>query len=453
MQSKPEKLAPHASDAEEAVLGSILINPDTLIDVASQLTTDMFFVVKNAWVYDTYLKLQATGQAIDYLTVVEDLRTTTESGKSRLELMGGAAYLTSLANNTPTHIHAVTYAGIVRRLWRRRNLLDAATKIAQLAMRDNLSEPDLVNATDKEYYAAVEAAAPNETISMSSVMSEIYDEVLYRLQHPDEAMDIATGYPSLDNKLGGGMQAGDLVIVAARPGMGKTSLALGIALKQTERHNKTCGVFTLEMSPKQLGYRAAALEAGINSKKFRTGRLDEFEVSEFTRAVMKLGQLPIHFDGQQNANINDVCAKARKMHREHGIDVLFVDYLQLMLQGDVKFATQETGQITRKFKLLARELGIAVVLLSQLNREVEKRKDKRPMLADLRQSGAIEQDADTVMFIYRDEMYDENSPKAGLAEIIIAKQRNGETGTVDLGYQSYTTKFFEAEITKVYLND
>lgn len=446
-------LAPHAPDLEQAVLGAVLTNPVSLEEVQPIITNpQMFFIAKNMWVFEALLSLQSRGEDIDYLTVVEELRATMQDGRSRLELIGGPAYLTYLLNNTPTHIHATTYATGVRRLWRRRNLLDAATTIAQTAMQDTLSEAEIVSQADTAYYAAVESAAPDETIAMNSIMSEIYDEVIHRVDHPDESHDIPTGFSRLDEVLGGGYQPGDLVIVAARPGMGKTSLALCSALKQAEFYGKRVGIFTLEMKPKQLGLRAASIEAGINSKKFRSGRLSPDEISEFTRAVMKLSRLPLFFDGKQNAGIKEIAPKCRKMFREFGIDILYFDYLQLALQGDPKFATLEIGQITRMFKLLALELNIPVVLLSQLNREVEKRADKRPMLSDLRQSGAIEQDADTVMFIYRDEVYHENTERPGQADVIVAKQRNGETTSATLGYESYTTKFFDPKITKIYLN-
>lgn len=452
--SNTRDIAPHSDDSEQAVLGSILTAPECLEEVQPIITSpDMFFTLRNGWIYEAFLALQDRGEAIDYLTVVEELRFKKQDGKSRLDLIGGPSYLTGLTINTPTHIHARTYATAVRRYWRRRNLLDAATTIARTAMSETLTEQEIVSQADTVYYAAVESAVPNDTISMTSIMSEIYDEVLYKMEHPDECCDIATGFKQLDSVLGGGLQPGDLVIVAARPGMGKTSFALCSALKQAEFNRKRVGFFTLEMKPKQLGYRAAAIEAGINSKKFRSGRLNEHEVSEFTRAVGKLSELGLYFDGKQNGTIKEVAPKVRKMCREFGIDILYVDYLQLMLQGDPKFATLEIGQITRMFKLLAIELNIPVVLLSQLNRDVEKRADKRPMLSDLRQSGAIEQDADTVIFIYRDEVYHENTERPGQADLIVAKQRNGETTSATLGYESYTTKFFEAEIAKVYIND
>lgn len=445
---------PNSAEAEEAVLGSILTEPSMLAEVQVVLSQpSMIYTLRNMWVYQAMLALQSRGEAIDNLTVANELQFSKESGKSKLDLIGGPAYLTYLMNNTPTHIHAVTYATCVRRLWRRRNLLAAATHIANTALDESLTETEIVSQTDAIYYEAVEASVPGETVSMRSVMDTVMDDVLYRMEHPDEVFDIATGYAALDTVLGGGFQRGDLVIVAARPGMGKTSLALGMALKQAELYKKKIGIFTLEMNPVQLGHRAAAIEAGINSKKFRSGKMDNYETNAFMQAVVNLSDLPIYFDGQQSATIKDVCAKARKIHREFGIEVLYIDYLQLMLHGDSKYATLEIGQITRALKLLAQELNVPIVLLSQLNRGVEQRPNKRPMLSDLRQSGSIEQDADTVLFIYRDEMYHENSTRPGQADVIVAKQRNGETVPVTLGYESITTKFFDGSIVKYNLNE
>lgn len=430
--------SPSAPDAEEAVLGCVLINPACLESVAQYIQVEDFFVARNGWVFQAMLSLSARREEIDSLTVCEELRST-----KRLSEVGGPAYMLHLTNNTPTSIHAVTYANIVARCAVRRRLLSAAADIANAAVNAELDTSDIVSTAEQSIAKATARRQVASIVGARSLASDLFDEVEYRYNHQAEPVGMSTGYASLDEILGGGPQRGELIVVAARPGMGKTALALCISLNAAKR-GAPVGFFTLEMEPLRLMRRAAAIEAGINSKLLRSGNLDERQWARFTEASTNLANLPLFFDGNAHSNIRDITFQARRMHREHGLQMLAVDYLQLMLHGKPEHATIEVGQITRDLKILAQELSIPIYLLSQLNRAVEGRQDKHPTLSDLRQSGAIEQDADTVLFIYRGVKYDRYAPQND-AEIIVAKQRDGATGLVKIGYIEAVTKFYEFE--------
>lgn len=439
-----EILAPNSVDSEQAALGSILINPDVLQEVTGFLLAKMFYIVRNGWIYDAMLTIRDRGEAIDNLTVIEEMRN-----RGKLQEIGGPAYITLLINQCPTWIHGATYARAVRRQWVRRRKLAKAQSIGQIAMDDNLSEDEINDKTDKVYFEDVDIIDGDETVTIQSLASEFFDDVQFRYEHPGHITGVPTGYPTLDDMLGGGPQKGDLVIVAARPGVGKTALALGIGVHASAAGYNT-GVFSLEMEPKQLIARAAAGEAKLNSQRFRAGNLNEREWAQFTDAIAVLSKLPMYFDGSKKVNVREMSARCSKMQRQYGLDLIIIDYLQLMVSGDPKYETQEIGAITRRLKLLAQELDIPVICLCQLNRATEQRQDKRPKLSDLRQSGAIEQDADTVIALYRDVMYNPNTPDPESVEAHILKQRNGGIGMVPMKYVDNITRFYDAaEFTKM----
>lgn len=442
-----EKLAPHSSDAEEAVLACCLMTESLPDEIAARVKADDFFVIRNAYIYEAITALHDSQQPIDYIVLCQKLR---EMGY--LEQIGGAAYLTYLLNNLPTHIHAEIYAKQVERLSYRRRLLDMATKIGQIALQDNADIPDIRTAIETEYYAVEERGKSADTITMQELASEFFDDVEYRYAHQGEPDGVPTCYTDLDTLLGGGPQKGDLVILAARTAFGKTALALNIAHNEAKA-GIPVAIESIEMKPKQLYGRLAAIEATIDSQKFRSGALNAEEWDRFTESSSRLAKLPIFFDKAYTSSHLKIGANLRKLKRIHGIQVAFVDYLQLMASSDPKFQTAEIGVITRYFKLLAQELNIPIWLLCQLNRDVEKRNDKRPQLSDLRQSGSIEQDADTVLFIYRDEMYNPNTLDKGKAEIIAGKSRNGAIGSIDLSYNAKYTRFANVNETHTNLND
>lgn len=432
------KLSPHSIEAEQAVLGSLLINPQAIAEVSSLLQASDFFLVKHGWVWEALTAIAERGEDIDIITVSKELQS-----RGRIDDVGGAAYILELSNITPTHIHLETYANIVKRCAVRRRLLAAASDIAQAALQEDAELSDVIERATTKLKEAASTGMLDKTKSMTDVATDVYDAVVYLNEHPTSSKDLTTGFPTLDTKLGGGFQQSDLVVIAARPGMGKTSLAMNMAVN-CAKAGLPIGIYSLEMSPERLLARMLSAEANFNSRRLRAGNLNEREWTQLTNAYQSISGLPIHFNSSQSVALRDIEHGARLLKRKYGIKALAIDYLQLMVTGDPKYETIMIGRITRALKLLAGELRIPIWLLSQLNRELERRPNKRPMLADLRQSGNIEQDADTVIFIYRDCMY---NPQAAtdVAEFDVAKQRDGDTGTVPMRYSSHITKFYEPE--------
>jgi replicative DNA helicase len=443
MQTDTEVML-YSEDAEQATLGSCLVAEQFLENVA-RLTPDHYYFVRNRYIFEVLQELHDRRVAIDYLTVVEKLRE-----RGQLADIGGAAYLTLLINNTPTHIHANIYSDIVDRMYYRRQLMDMATGIGRVALDNTIDKTEIKRQVEEIYYSVETTADTSEAITMSSLSDEFFDDVEYRYQHQTEPDGVPTYFKDIDTALGGGPQKGDIVILAARTGFGKTALALNIAKREAEQ-GIPVAFESVEMRPKQLYGRLAAIEASIDSQKFRSGNLSNDEWDRFTEASGKLKGLPIFYHKAYTSSYTSIGANLRKLKRIHDIQVAFVDYLQLLAIGDPKYKVAEIGVISRYFKVLAGELDIPIWMLCQLNRDVEKRGDKRPMLSDLRDSGTLEQDADTVIFIYRDEIYNPNSPDKGKSEIIAAKNRNGPLGTIWLGYDQKYTRFVDIE--SVNIND
>jgi len=425
---------PYSEESEAAILGCILINPSCLTEVVQKLAAADFFLVKNRFVYEAMLALREREADIDTVTLTAELHR-----RKHLDECGGTAYLMRVSNDTPTWIHVGTYADIVTRCAARRRIIQAAQKNLQVAMRDDLEMDEIQDEVESNNLEAAARQVDHETISMRSLVGALYDEVGYRNDHPDLLRGIPTGLPTLDERLGGGARNGKLMIIAARPGMGKTALVMNIALSGAKA-GFCFGIFSLEMTPGQLTERLAAYEANLNARRFRAGNLTEREWQQFTKASTDLSNLPIFFDGA--STLRDIVNAARKLRAKHNVQAFVIDYLQLMVNCKPEHETIEVGRITRRLKLLALELDVPIYLLSQLNRNVEARQNKRPQLSDLRQSGAIEQDADVVVFIYRDVMYNSNAPEDS-AELIIAKQRDGETGMVPLHFAANVTRFYE----------
>lgn len=444
MDDNPNLLAPHSSDAEEGVIGSCIIAERLLDDVAF-LSQDDFYILRNAYVWAAIQALHRDQAAIDNMTVAEKLRD-----QNKLDAIGGPAYLTYLINNTPTYIHAETYARIVERTAYRRRLIDMANKTVQAAMQENASKDDIARAVEAEYYAVQTPSTSNSIVTLSSLAKDHFEELEYRYEHRNERSGVPTGFTALDEILDGGPQAGDLVIVAARPGLGKTALILAIA-KMCADAGIAFGGVSLEMTNKQLTNRLICTEAGISSKKMRSGNLDEAEWDRYPKANAYIQSLPI-FLSEKVYSARQAADKFRQMRRLYGIQAGFVDYLQLMVADNANNETLEIGKITRQFKLLAGEIGVPIFMLCQLNRELEKRENKRPKLSDLRGSGDIEQDADIVVFIYRDDMYNDNSETPNQAELIVAKHRNGALGTARVGFYADLMKFYNITIEKRDIN-
>lgn len=442
--ARPDRMVPHSLEAEEAVLGSVLINPEALFEVASFLQADDFFIVKNAWVWEAMLRLQARNEEIDYVTVVEELRH-----QDRLEEIGGAAYVTYLLNNTPSSIYAETYARIVERAAIRRRMLSAASEIAQLAHEESVDINEVIDRAESSLFAVTERRLRKELVPINIAISDYFDRIEHLYEQHGDALGVPTGFTDLDHLLGG-MQKSDLIIVAGRPGMGKTSWLLSAALNAA-RARARVAIFSMEMSNEQIVQRLVSSETGINTHHLRLGQLDEREWALFVEATGKLSGLQVFLDDTPALTPLQMRSKCRRIYSEFGLDLIMVDYLQLMVSGAgfSENRVQEISFISRNLKQIARELNVPVLAAAQLSRAVEQRQDKRPQLSDLRESGSIEQDADVVLFLYRDEVYNENTERPNQADVIVAKHRNGPTGSTTLYFRKELTQFANLRKTDV----
>lgn len=383
---RPDQLAPHSVEAEEAVLGSILINADALFEVMGFLKAEDFFIVRHAWIWEALTALHERRDPIDYLTVVNELEQV-----GKLAEVGGAAYILSLVNKTPTALNVEGYGRIVERMALRRRLIEAAQKIAQVAHSDETDIDEVVSRAERAVFEVTEQRLARDLVPIKDAVSEYFDHVHYLTRHQEEVMGVPTGFIDLDRLLGG-MQKSDLLIVAARPGMGKTSL-LNSAVMHAARSHQRVAVFSLEMSNEQLVQRFVSAETNIPSNKLREGRLDEKDWDVFVKATERIGDLGIFLDDTPALSTHDLRTKARRLHLEFGLDLVVIDYLQLMTTPyRSENRVQEISYISRSLKQLARELNVPVFAAAQLSRAVEQRTDKRPVLSDLRESGCLSGD-------------------------------------------------------------
>ena len=435
-----ERLPPHNLDAEQSLLGSLLIDRDAIIRVAAFVKPEDFYAPANGTVYRAVLDLYNRREPTDVVTLTDEL-----GRRDQLEAVGGATYLSALVSAVPTAVHVEYYGRIVERTATLRRLIDAGTQIVTIGYRDGVETEDALDAAERAVFEVSQKRQTKDFVAVADVLDRFFDQIDYLQQHRGEVVGVGTGFADLDQLLGG-LQRSDLVIVAARPSMGKTSLALGLAHGAAIAHGKTVGVFSLEMSAEQLVQRLLAMETGVDAHRLRLGQIDDTEWDRISRAFGRLAEARVFIDDQAAASVMDVRSKARRLQAEHGLDLLVVDYLQLMTGRRSENRVQEISEISRGLKGLARELNIPVVALSQLSRAVETRADHRPMLSDLRESGSIEQDADVVLFIYREDKYEEDSDKRGIAEIIVAKHRNGPVGSVNLRFFERTARFADLEV-------
>ncbi len=435
---------PHNREAEEAVIGAVLINPEVYFDVAPFLFANDFFFHRNRWIWEAFVSLQEQRLPIDLLTVSEELER-----QGRLEEVGGPAYLTALINNVPTSLHAEAYGRIVEETATRRRLLQAANQIARLAYQTDTTVEEVVNESEKAVFGVSERRLTHQLQPIKHILSEYYDRIDYLARHQDETIGVPTGFIDLDRLLGG-LQPSDLLIIAGRPGQGKSGFCLSVAKNAAQLHKKHVAMFSLEMSNEQLVQRLVAQETGIDSQRLRLGAIQDKEWPLFTQAVSALGDAHIYLDDTPAITPLQLRTKCRRLHMEVGLDLIIVDYLQLMT-GDTRMdnRVQEVSYISRNLKVLARELNVPVLAAAQLSRAVEQRADKRPVLSDLRESGSLEQDADVVMFIYRPDQYEADTLRQNVAEIIVAKHRNGPVGSVELVFRKSLAKFENAATRRV----
>jgi len=439
----PNKLLPQNIEAEEAVLGALLIDPDAIIRVATFLQASDFHVQRHGMVYQAILDLHERREPADLVTLTDELER-----REQLSQVGGPAFLTGLINATPTSIHVEYYARIVERTAVLRRLIDAAGQIAKLAYQDMDDVDEVVDRAESIIFGVSEKRVSRDLVPIRQALDDFYDRIEYLREHQGEIIGIPTGLADLD-KLLGGFQRSDLVIIAGRPGMGKTSLALSIALQAARRWNKRIGIFSMEMSNEQVVQRLVSAETGIDSQRLRLGAIHDDEWPTFFQATSLLSTTQIFIDDTPAISALEMRTKARRLHAEHGLDMIIVDYLQLM-RGDLhsENRVQEISFISRSLKALARELNVPVVALSQLSRAVEARADRRPMLSDLRESGSIEQDADVVVFVYRDDMYDPDTEFPNIAELRVAKHRSGPTGIFSVYFKKELAQFVDLEVRR-----
>jgi replicative DNA helicase len=435
------RIPPQNLEAEQSVLGSLLLDKDAVIKIADICSSDDFYDDKHKKIYLAILKLFDERSSIDILTVSNKL----EEAKS-LEQIGGMSYLTNLVNTVPSSANVVHYAEIVKRKGTLRRLISQASEIVSLGYQEGTDLESLLDEAEQKLFSVSQKSLKQNFVPIADVLHETFDRLDELHRDKGKLRGLATGFNDLDQKLGG-LQKSDLVILAARPSMGKTSLALDFVRSVAVNDKKPVAIFSLEMSKDQLVDRLLAAEADVDLWKMRTGRLSDVgQDNDFERighALGRISEAPIFIDDSGTLNIMELRTKARRLQAEHDLDLIILDYLQLMQGRSPENRVQEVSEISRSLKALARELNVPVLALSQLSRAVEQRGgDKKPLLSDLRESGSIEQDADVVMFIYRDEMYTgADSRKPHIADILIRKHRNGPTGEIELFFDAQKTSF------------
>jgi replicative DNA helicase len=441
------KLPPQAIELEEAVLGAIMMEKNAIVEVMDILTPDSFYKEEHQKIFQAIIDLSSGDKAIDILTVTEELRK-----RNQLDEVGGPVYITQLTSRVASAAHVDFHSRIVAQKFIQRELIRVSTEIQNRAFDDSLDVNDLLDYSESELFNVAQSNIKKETVKINVLIKEAINQIEEAGKREDSLVGVPSGFTKLD-RLTSGWQKSDLIIIAARPSMGKTALVLTMARSMAVMNNKSVAVFSLEMSNMQLVNRLIVAETELPSDRIRNGRLKDYEWEQLDYKINSLLEAPIYIDDTPAISIFELRAKCRRLKRQHDIDIIIIDYLQLMTgttdtRGNRE---QEVSNISRALKGIAKELDVPVIALSQLNRSVEIRSgSKRPQLSDLRESGAIEQDADMVIFIHRPEKYgfledEEGNSLKGLAEIILAKHRNGPIGEVVLRFKDEFAKFVDLE--------
>ncbi|WP_407269401.1 replicative DNA helicase [Radiobacillus sp. PE A8.2] len=436
-----DRTPPHNIEAEQAVLGAVFLEPESLSRAAELLLSDDFYRASHQRIFAVMTGLSDKGEPIDLVTV-----TTALSNLKQLDDIGGVSYLSDLANSVPTAANMEYYCKIVEEKALLRRLIRTATDIVTDSFSKEDAVNDLLNDAEKSILEVSQRKNAKAFQNIKDVLIDVYDSIEQLHHQNGETTGIATGYRDLD-KITSGFQRNDLIIIAARPSVGKTAFALNIAQNVAIHANENVAIFSLEMGAEQLVSRMLCAEGNIDAQRLRTGKLDAEDWGKLTMAMGSLSHAGIYIDDAPGIRVSDIRSKCRRLKQEHGLGMILIDYLQL-IQGSANSKEnrqQEVSEISRSLKALARELNVPLIALSQLSRGVETRQDKRPMMSDLRESGSIEQDADIVGFLYRDDYYDKESEKQNIIEIIISKQRNGPVGTVELAFVKEYNKFVNLE--------
>ncbi|PIS07985.1 replicative DNA helicase [Candidatus Berkelbacteria bacterium CG10_big_fil_rev_8_21_14_0_10_43_13] len=434
------RMPPQNIEAERSILGSILVDKDAIIKIADILDSDDFYDSRNGLIYKAMIDLFEKRMPIDIVTLSEILEST-----DLMKSVGSAGYLAEIVNGTPSSANIVFYAAIVRDKSILRRLVSAGANITELGYEEDQNISDVLDKAEQSLFSIAESSQKNKFIAIKDVLTDAFERIdqIHKDKDNGALRGISSGYKDLDN-LTAGFQKSDLIILAARPSMGKTSVALNIAEHVAIEDKIPVAVFSLEMSKDQIVDRLLSSQAGVDSWKLRTGNLSDDDFPKIGYAMGVLSEAPIYIDDSPSGNIMDIRTKARRLQMEQNLGLVIIDYLQLMSgtsRNSEGNRVQEISEISRGLKGLARELNVPIIALSQLSRAVEHRDDKRPQLSDLRESGSIEQDADVVMFLYRDEYYHPETERKGITEVLIRKHRNGPIGNIELFFNPAQMRF------------
>lgn len=431
-----KRILPHSLEAEQSVIGSMIMSKDAIVEASEMITGVDFYQQQYGIVFEAMVELHDEGKAVDLVTLQDRLRE-----KELPPEISSMEFVRDLLATVPTSANVKYYAEIVAEKSMLRKLIKTTEEIGNLCYLGKEKTQDILEVTEKKIFDLVQNRGSEEFVPIRQVVLNAIEKIEKASRTQGSVTGIPTGFIDLDYKMSG-FQPSDLILVAARPSMGKTAFVLNIAQYMAFHNDVTAAIFSLEMSKEQLVNRLLALESKVDSQNIRTGNLEDEEWAKLIEGANIIGKSHLIIDDKPGISISELRSKCRKYKMEHNLGIIFIDYLQLMTgSGRSESRQQEISEISRSLKALARELNVPVVALSQLSRAVEQRPDHRPMLSDLRESGAIEQDADVVMFIYRDDYYNKDSENKNIAEIIIAKQRNGPIGTVNLVWMPNYTKF------------
>ena len=423
------RIPPHSVESEQSILGSILLDKEAIITVSETINPDDFYKEAHKIIYESMIKLSNKSEPIDLITLTEELKK-----QGHLDDVGGISYITSLSTIVPTTSN-VKEKSVLRKL------IKVSNDIINLGYDGSTKIEDVLEVAEKKIFDISQEKTSDDFKSINSVLMDTYDMIEHLYTNKSEITGITTGFRDLNKKING-MQRTDLLLIAARPAMGKTAFSLNLVQNAALKGDASVAVFSLEMSKEQLVQRMLSAQSNVELSKLKTGKLNENDWPRIIDAMAVLSNAKIHIDDTPGIKISELRSKCRKLKMEQGLDLILIDYLQLMEgEGNNESRQQEIAKISRSLKIIAKELNCPVVALSQLSRAPEQRADHRPMLSDLRESGSIEQDADIVMFLYRDEYYHPDSDRKNIGEVIIAKNRHGETGSVELVWLGEIQKF------------
>lgn len=433
---------PHSIEAEQSIIGAMIIDKNAIVKVAEKLKEEDFYRDGHKIIYRAIFEMFKNDMAVDLVTLLEYLKST-----DMLEKAGGVAYITEVSSSVLTTANLSSYIEIVEQKSILRKLIKASTKIIEDSYNKQTEVQDVLDSAEKKIFDISENRTNNDFEPLKDVLERGFLEIERLYNNKGEITGIGSGITDLDAKTSG-FQKGDMVLIAARPSMGKTTFALNIAEHAALREGKSVVIFSLEMSKEQLAYKLLCSEANVDMLKLRTGALEDKDWENIARATGPLSKAKIYIDDTAGVTVMEMRSKCRRIKMEYGIDLILIDYLQLMSGSNSESRQQEVSEISRSIKALAKEMECPVIALSQLSRAPEQRADHRPMLSDLRESGSIEQDADIVMFLYRDEYYNKETEDKNIAECILAKQRNGPVGTVKMAFIGALSKFGNLDVVQ-----